>query len=76
MKVEMVFPIGRASGKVAEGYYTRRLYGKQIIQRCPKQTKPASAAQLAARKRFVEQYAQRRAEEGESRDVKEMVTEW
>ena len=57
MKVELEYPIQSLKGNIGPEYYTRVVNGKQIIQRRPKRTKPASPAQKRARKEFAEKYA-------------------
>lgn len=44
-------------GKLGKGLYARKLNGEIVIQRCPKRTKPATEAQIRARKAFGEKYA-------------------
>ena len=57
MKAEMMIPIATIRGRIAKGYYARVLYGKQIIQECPKRTKKPTPAQVEARQKFKEKYA-------------------
>ena len=59
MKATLMVPIDSLRGKLSLGsdYYVRMLYGKVIIQRCPKRSKPPTSAQLEARRKFVEKYA-------------------
>ena len=52
-------PIDSLRGKLSLGsdYYARMLYGKLVIQRCPRRHKPPTPAQIEARRKFVEKYA-------------------
>jgi hypothetical protein len=54
MRATLVVPVESLRGKFGSDYYTRVMYGKQIIQRCPRRS---TQAQLEARKRFAEKYA-------------------
>ena len=54
MRARLVVPIESLRGKFGEDYYARVMYGKQIIQRCPRRP---TQAQLEARRRFAEKYA-------------------
>ena len=60
MRATLMVPIDSLRGKLSLGsdYYARMLYGKLVIQRCSRRTKPATAAQKEARRKFVEKYAQ------------------
>ena len=60
MKATPVFPIASFQGTIHRGYYARILHGKQVIQRCPKRTKPPTPAQVRARQIFAEKYACKR----------------
>lgn len=44
-------------GNIGKEYYARVQYGKVVIQRRPKRTKPATEAQKRARKEFSKNYA-------------------
>ena len=61
MRARLVVPIESMRGKFGEDYYTRVMYGKQIIQRCPRR---ATQAQVEARRRFAEKYAVKHAARG------------
>ena len=52
-------PIDSLRGKLSldSDYYARMLYGKLVIQRCPRRSKASTAAQKEARRKFVEKYA-------------------
>ena len=54
MKARLMAPIESIQGKIAPGYYARIMYGKQVIQRCPVRTKPATEKQKAARQWFAD----------------------
>ena len=60
MRARLVVPIESMRGKFGEDYYTRVMYGKQIIQRCPRRP---TRAQLEARRRFAEKYAGKHGEQ-------------
>ena len=49
MRARLVVPIESMRGKFGEDYYTRVMYGKQIIQRCPRRP---TRAQLEARRLY------------------------
>ena len=57
MKAELEHPIKSLKGNISPGYYARVLNGKQIIQQRPKRKKPATEAQIKARREFAERYA-------------------
>lgn len=48
-------------------FRTNKVTGDVYACKCPTQTKPPTAAQLAARQRFIEQYGAPRPPEGEVR---------
>ena len=55
MKAELIIPIAALHGKLngKAKFYFKTVNGKTFVQRCPdRSTKPATAAQIAARKRF------------------------
>lgn len=60
MRAKLYVPFEQLRGKIGEDYYARVLYGKQVIQRCPRRYKPPTPAQLEARKRFAEKYGKGR----------------
>lgn len=60
MKAKMMAPIEHIKGKIAKGYYARVVYGKQVIQRCPRHKKKPTEKQKAARKWFAENLAGRK----------------
>lgn len=60
MKAELEYPIKSLRGNIGSEYYTRVMNGKQIVQRRPKRTKPATEAQQRARKEFAAKYAVRK----------------
>lgn len=72
MKAKVMLPFESVHGKIGSDFYARVMYGKQIIQRCPRRQKPPTAAQIEARRRFAEKYARNK---GKVQDSKEMVTE-
>jgi hypothetical protein len=74
MKAKMLLPIDIVQGTITKGYYARVVYGKQVIQRCPKRTKKPTEKQLAARKWFKENLAGRKWRESGSGN--RVVTEW
>lgn len=57
MKVETNEPVAKIRGKICPGLYARVLNGEIVVQHCPKRTKPATEAQLRARREFAEKYA-------------------
>ena len=57
MKAELEYPIKSLRGNIGSEYYTRVMYGKQIVQRRPKRTKPPTEAQKRAREEFGKKYA-------------------
>ena len=72
MKAKVMLPFESLHGKIGSDFYARVMYGKQIIQRCPRTKCPPTAAQIAARQRFAEKYA---GNKGKVQDSKEMLTE-
>lgn len=70
----MMAPIASIRGKIANGYYARVMYGKQVIQRCPIRTKPPTDKQLEARRIFVEKYKKKRKNTEEHRSGNEVVS--
>ena len=72
MKAKVMLPFESLHGKIGSDFYARVMYGKQIIQRCPKRKHPPTAAQIEARRRFAEKYA---GNKGKVQDSKEMLTE-
>ena len=74
MKANMIAPIASIHGKIAKGFYARVMYGKQVIQRCPIRTKPATEKQLEARRKFVEKYKKTRRNTDEMRSGNEVVS--
>ena len=56
MRAKLVAPFESLHGKLDKDFYARVMYGKQIIQRCPRRLKPPTEAQLKARERFLEKY--------------------
>ena len=60
MRATLVVPVESLRGKFGSDYYARVMYGKVIIQRCPRRWKKPTAAQIEARKRFTEKYARGR----------------
>jgi hypothetical protein len=60
MKAELEYPIKSLRGNIGSEYYTRVMYGKQIVQRRPKRTKPPTEEQQRARKEFAAKYAVRK----------------
>jgi hypothetical protein len=64
MRAKLVAPFESLHGKLDRDFYARVMYGKQIIQRCPRRWKPPTEKQLEARRKFAEKYAGRgKAEE-------------
>ena len=57
MIAELNYPVQSLKGKLGKEYYARVQYGKEIIQRCPKRTKPPTEAQIRAREAFAKKYA-------------------
>ena len=60
MKAELEYPIKSLRGNLGSEYYTRVMNGKQIVQRRPRRTRPATEAQQRARKEFAAKYAGRK----------------
>jgi hypothetical protein len=56
MRAKLYVPFEELRGRIGEDYYARVLYGKLVIQRCPRRRKPPTPAQEEARKQFVEKY--------------------
>lgn len=73
MKAKVMLLFESVHGKIECDYYARVMYGKQIIQRCPRRNRPPTAAQVKARQRFAEKYA---GNKGKVQDGNGMVTEW
>ena len=57
MKITPIDPIKTIQGNLTQEHYVRVLNGELIAQRRPKRTKPATEAQIRARKEFAEKYA-------------------
>lgn len=57
MIAELEYPIESLRGNLTKEHYARMQYGKLVIQRRPKRDKPATEAQIKARKAFAEKYA-------------------
>lgn len=57
MRATLIVPFESIRGKIHNDYYARVMYGKIIIQRCPRRWKAPTAAQLEARRQFAEKYA-------------------
>ena len=57
MKAKAIYPIESIHGNISPDHYARVLNGQLIIQRRPKRTKPATEAQIRARREFGEKYA-------------------
>ncbi|MBR2450191.1 MAG: hypothetical protein IKB40_01705 [Paludibacteraceae bacterium] len=57
MIAETNYPVKSLKGNLGKKYYARMQYGKLVIQRRPKRDKPATEAQIKARKAFAEKYA-------------------
>ena len=74
MKAKLIAPIACAHGSIVPGYYTRMMYGKQIIQRCPRRNRPPTAKQISARAKFAENMSGNKWRDHESGN--RMVTEW
>ena len=58
MKARAIDIIKFLSGNLTENHYVRVLNGELVIQRRPKRTKPATEAQIRARREFKEKYGQ------------------
>ena len=50
-------PIQTLRGNLTKEHYARMQYGKVVIQRRPKRTKPPTEAQKRVRKEFAKKYA-------------------
>ena len=74
MKAKLIAPIACAHGSIVPGYYTRMMYGKQIVQRCPRRNRPPTAKQISARAKFAENMSGNKWRDHESGN--RMVTEW
>ena len=57
MKAKAIDIIKFFKGNLTKDHYARVLNGDIVIQRRPKRTKPATEAQIKARKEFSEKYA-------------------
>ena len=57
MKAKAIDIIEFLRGNLTKDHYARILNGEIVIQRRPKRTKPATEAQIRARREFGEKYA-------------------
>ena len=57
MKAKAIDIIEFLRGNLTKDHYARVLNGEIVIQRRPKRTKPATEAQIRARREFGEKYA-------------------
>ena len=57
MKAKAIDIIEFLKGNLTEDHYARVLNGEIVVQRRPKHKKPATEAQIRARREFGEKYA-------------------